>query len=274
MALDEFVNTTRASTWPADADPGMTAKLPFRFSTVHVGTLVEGIVDPLLGGEVVGDALDEEEDGVVVGEDVGRVVLRAFGGELPPQPASASPTVDSETTIATRCKAMHRSYWLLSPAGFAQPQHRKVEGPDLEAEPGFGFPRQAGEHATVRLVGRSATLAHEMPVRLSGELVGSWPVAQVRVHHQADPLELIKVAVHGGDMHVRNPPLDLFGELFRCSVGAAHQSSQDSPSACCHPVTERTEAGDEHLYGVAVPLRPARCHDQDAIASWSQIGRF
>ena len=118
MALDEFVNTTLASTWPADADPGMTEKLPLRFSTVHVGTLVKGIVDALVGGELVGAALDEE-DGVVVGEDVGSVVLRAFGGELLLQPASASPTVDSETAIATRCKAMHRSYWLLSPAGFA-----------------------------------------------------------------------------------------------------------------------------------------------------------
>jgi hypothetical protein len=205
-----------------------------------VGTLVEGIVDPLAGAELVGGALDEE-DVAVVGEDVGSVVPRAFGGELLLlQPANANPRVDIETAIATRCKAMHRSYWLLGPAGFAQTQHREVEGADLEAEPGFGFPRQAGEHATARLVGRSAPLAHEMAVRLRGELVGSWPVAQVRVHHQAHPLELIEVAVHGGHVNVRNPSLDLFGELFRCSVGAAHQGRQDSPSACGHPVAERT----------------------------------
>jgi hypothetical protein len=209
VALEELVKTTLASTWPAAADPGMTLKLPLRLCAVQTGTLVEGTVDPLVGWEVLGK--EGVEEAAVVGEEgVGNVVPWAFGDELLLQPARVRPTVDSETAIATRCKTIRRSYRLFGPAGLAQTEDGEMEGADFEAEPGLCFSREAGEHSLVRLIGRPAPLAHEMPVRLRGELVGSRPVAEVRVDHQADPLELVEVAVHGGDVHVRNPLLDLF----------------------------------------------------------------
>jgi hypothetical protein len=99
--LDELVSTTRASRCPADAEPGMTLKLPLRFSTVHRGTAfaVVGADDPVV--EVVDPGATAVDDEEVVG-CVGRVVASAFFGELLLQPASTRLEIDSETAIATR----------------------------------------------------------------------------------------------------------------------------------------------------------------------------
>jgi hypothetical protein len=94
--------------------------------------------------------------------------------------------------------------------------------------------RCVGEFAekTLRRFESATTdLAHQMAVRFGGEVIRRRTVTQVRVHDDAETFKLIKVAIDGGEMHVRRDALDLFGEFFRGAVRTLFEetSQQNSP---------------------------------------------
>ena len=78
---------------------------------------------------------------------------------------------------------------------------------DGETEAGAGLPGEGGEHLRGRLDRRPASLAHEVAVGRRGQMVGGRPVAEVGVDYHTEALELVEVAVDGGHVDVRHPPL-------------------------------------------------------------------
>jgi hypothetical protein len=65
---------------------------------------------------------------------------------------------------------------------------------------------------------RSAPLAYEVAVSLRSEVVGGRAMAEVRVDHNSESLEFVKIAVDRRQMDVRRDGLNLGGEVLGRAV--------------------------------------------------------
>jgi hypothetical protein len=67
------------------------------------------------------------------------------------------------------------------------------------------------------------------------------------VNHHSEPLELVKVAVDGGDVNIRSEHLDLGGQLFCTPVGSpVEETAQQEPTRGGDPRARSTKEL-EHL---------------------------
>ena len=77
----------------------------------------------------------------------------------------------------------------------------------------------------------AALLAQEVPVDGARQVVGGRAVTEVRVHDDAEALELIEVAIDGREVDVGVLRLHLGGQLFGCPVTAGGEEcpEQNAP---------------------------------------------
>jgi hypothetical protein len=96
-----------------------------------------------------------------------------------------------------------------------------VTGVDGEPVAGPGSGGEGLEEADGRLEGGAALLADEVAVGLVGEVVVGRAVSEVGVVDEAEPLELVEVAVDGGQVDVGGEGLHVGGQLLGRAVGAS-----------------------------------------------------
>ena len=159
---------------------------------------------------------------------------------------------------------------------------------DGEPELGPSFPGQVVEERVGDLNQLAALLADEMPVHRRRQVVGRRPVPEMGMDVEAQPLELIEVAVDGGDVDVGSLGLDLVTELLgRPVTFGGEEGTEEEASRRGHPTTvlayelegilERDRLGGFCRFGrgathvAIVPgMRSGSSGDLDAIAKQSQ----
>ena len=111
------------------------------------------------------------------------------------------------------------------------------------------------------------------------EMVRGRTVTEMRMHHDAEALELVEVAVHRRQVHVGGARLDLRGELFGGAVArAVVEAFEQQPARAGDARAPGTQARQDRLDGVCpqVPVAPSS-HRPDPtciqilVACWSQL---
>ena len=109
---------------------------------------------------------------------------------------------------------LKRSFAVDPGAVGAMAENGEVPRIDREAEM---TPCSRGQAVEVVLGGldhRPARFAHEMPVRLRGQVIEGRSVPEVSMDDDSEPLELVEVPVDGRQVDVGSAGLDLGSQLF------------------------------------------------------------
>lgn len=89
-----------------------------------------------------------------------------------------------------------------------------MAGVDREPESITGASRERPEQVLGCFDGGTARLAHEVAMCLRGAVVRRGAVSEMRVDDHTDPLQLIEVAIHRGEVDVGREHLHSGGELL------------------------------------------------------------
>ncbi len=142
-----------------------------------------------------------------------------------------------------------------------RPSYGEVVGVDVKAEASPGGSRQTLKHLVRYLYHGSATLAHQMAMGESSQVIGGRPMTEMGMDHNAESFQLVEVAVDGGQIDVRAPGCGPRGNILRGAVAGASKracSSSRRELVIRHPWARRRSA----------PLRPFRPW-RSARRSWS-----
>ena len=115
----------------------------------------------------------------------------------------------------------------------AAPHHGEVMGPDHEP---VGAPHRGGElgeDVVGHLDHGPAHLAQQVLMRLVGQVVDGAAMPEMYVVDDAEGLERVERPVDGGEMHVRDGPLDRGGDVLGTEVVVlgVDQRGQQRPAA-------------------------------------------
>ena len=102
---------------------------------------------------------------------------------------------------------------------------------DIEAEARPGRPGQTLEHIFGHLDHGPALFADQMPVSERSQMIGGRTMAEVRVDHHPEALELIEITINRRQVDVRRPAMDLLRELLGGPVARGVEESMEQKPA-------------------------------------------
>src|SRR6202043_4165643 len=120
-----------------------------------------------------------------------------------------------------------------------------------------------------------ADLAYQVPVRLGRQVVGRRAVPEVGVHHDAEALELLEIAVHRRGVDVRRQLADDDEQLLRGRVVRTFdQRGEHEAAGGGDPRAAVAELGDQFVDGGAHDSRIAatgRHRLSEALGFWTLL---
>jgi len=135
----------------------------------------------------------------------------------------------------------------------ATSEHGEVVRIDVEVELRLRRPRQAQEDLVGRLDHGAALFADEMAVSTRSEMVRGGAVAEMGMDDDAQPLQVVEVAVDRRDVDIGSDGLDLGAQFLGGAVSSGiEQRVQEQDAGARHPSPLLPKQGQDVLDRVDV----------------------